>query len=123
MAAPPPAPRLGLDTNTVLALWMFRDPALASLRAQVEAGGAVLLSRADALEELRRVLAYRQFDLGEATRDALFDDYLGRVALVPADDGTAGPLSAFCEHDDHQVLQFAPDRSSSELLSRDKALL
>ncbi|MDA0234164.1 MAG: PIN domain-containing protein, partial [Proteobacteria bacterium] len=57
----PLPPTLVLDTNTVLALWMFRDPALEALRAWIDAGSCRLVSRADALEELRRVLAYAQF--------------------------------------------------------------
>ena len=47
-------PRLVLDTNTVLALWMFRDPKLEALRGWIESGRCRLFSREDALEELRR---------------------------------------------------------------------
>ena len=45
--------RLVLDTNTVMALWLFRDPALAALAAHCEAPGCVLLGRAAAQEEQR----------------------------------------------------------------------
>ena len=33
-------PRLVLDTNTVLALWMFHDPALDELREWIEAAAS-----------------------------------------------------------------------------------
>lgn len=121
MNAAPPL-RLVLDTNTVLALWMFRDPALALLRASAESGSLILLTRADALEELSRVLAYRQFALEEATRGALLADYLGRATVLEAGEG-ADPLPACRDPDDQKFLEIARDGGAQALLSRDKALL
>lgn len=87
-------PRLVLDTNTVLALWMFRDPKLEALRAWIEAGNCLLLSREDALEELRRVLAYRQFGLDEDFQDALLDEYRTRLAPRTAERNNKNPDNA-----------------------------
>jgi putative PIN family toxin of toxin-antitoxin system len=120
---PPPRHRLVLDTNTVLALWMFRDPQLELLRAWAEAGELSLLTRADALEELDRVLAYRQFALDEAARSALLTDYRGSTTVLPAPDQGAAPLPPCRDPDDQKFLEIARDGAAHALLSRDKALL
>lgn len=117
------APRLVLDTNTVLALWMFRDPALAALRERVEAGDATLVSRADALEEFVRVLSYRQFGLDTAARATLYAGYRSRVIEVPTGDSAAWPLPTCRDAEDQKFLEIARDGDAHALLSRDKALL
>jgi len=119
----PPRHRLVLDSNIVLALWMFRDPALAALRAQVEAGGVELLSRNDALEELTRVLAYRQFALDRAIQARLLADYQERITRLPAAEPAAAPLPLCRDPDDQKFLEIARDGGANALLTRDKALL
>jgi uncharacterized protein len=115
--------RLVLDTNTVLALWMFRDPGLELLRAQAEEGHLTLLTRADAVEELRRVLAYRRFALDETTRTTLLADYLRRVTHFPAPEADTAPLPTCRDADDQKFLEIARDGAAQALLTRDKALL
>lgn len=116
-----PAPRLVLDTNTVMALWFFEDPALAPLRATIERGRLALVARADALEELRRVLAYRQFGASAERQARLLAEYTGRCALatVPA----ALALPECRDRDDQKFLEIARDGGATHLVSRDKALL
>ncbi len=119
-------PRLVLDTNTVLALWMFRDPALAALRDWIEAGRCRLYSRADALEELRRVLAYRQFGLDGPTQAHILDAYRGRT-LDAADcappPAASSALPRCQDEDDQKFLEIARTSTADALLTRDKALL
>lgn len=120
-------PRLVLDTNTVLALWMFRDPKLDALRAWIEAGKCLLYSREDALEELRRVLAYRQFDLDAAMQRTLLDQYCDRLTMLNADapEKHASPpaaLPACRDPDDQKFLDIAAQAAASYLITRDKAL-
>jgi len=121
-------PRLVLDTNTVLALWMFRDPKLEALRGWIEAGRCRLYSREDALEELRRVLAYRQFGLDEATQTALQADYRRRLApwSPPPLGETEQRISALprChDKDDQKFLEIASLSNAETVVTRDKALL
>ncbi|QID16546.1 PIN domain-containing protein [Nitrogeniibacter mangrovi] len=114
--------RLVLDTNTVMALWFFEDPALAPLRRFIDAGDATLLARDDALEELRRVLGYRQFACTPAHQGQLWQAYRDRVALVAM--GTDGdPLPKCRDADDQKFLEIARDGDAAGLLTRDKALL
>jgi putative PIN family toxin of toxin-antitoxin system len=116
--------QLVLDTNTVLALWMFRDPRLAPLRAFIEDGRCSLHGRADALGELRLVLAYPQFGVEPDAQAALHDAYRARLNLLadapPAD---AGSLPACRDSDDQKFLEIARDAGASHLITRDKALL
>lgn len=121
MTASPP-PRLVLDTNSVMALWSFEDPALETLRRFLEHGGARLLVSAATAEELRRVLAYRQFALSPERQRTIFGAYLARAEHVPAEgDGVALPVCR--DRDDQKFLELARDGAATHLLSRDKALL
>ena len=113
---------LVLDTNTILALWMFRDPALAPLRSHVDSGAATLVSRADALEELRRVLDYRQFALAAEDQARLLAHYQARCQLVPQPEAPLDGLPACRDPDDQKFLEIAAT-GAEHLISRDKALL
>lgn len=118
-----PDAALVLDTNTVLALWMFQDPGLTLLRARIEAGCWRLASRSDALEELALVLAYRQFGLEEARRADLLARYAARVQHAPAQAADAAPLPKCRDRDDQKFLEIARDAGAAVLVTRDKALL
>lgn len=58
MLQDPPTPPLVLDTNIVLDLFVFTDPASAALRSAVVGGAVRWLVTAAMREELARVLAY-----------------------------------------------------------------
>lgn len=113
---------LVLDTNTVLALWMFRDPALQALHAWIDEGGSTLCSREDALDELRHVLAYPRFGLDEERQAALQADYRARTTLV-ARVAQAAALPICRDPDDQKFLEIAAAAGTACLLTRDKALL
>lgn len=129
--------RLVLDTNTVLAIWMFRDPALQSLEHLIAGGTVTLHSREDALEELRRVLAYSQFGVAIEAQAQLLAAYRARVMLLPvAAPGTREgappqpasidlpPLLPQCrDRDDQKFLEIAAQAMATHLVTRDKALL
>ena len=127
--APPLSPvysfltvRLVLDTNTVLALWHYQDPALNALRSAVNTPHVVLLAREDALSELVRVLNYPQFKLTEQAQSALFTHYAERVQLCPPNlNGVRLPLCR--DPDDQKFLEIARDGAAHALLTRDKLLL
>lgn len=125
-------PRLVLDTNTVMALWFFEDTRLVPLRRAIDDSPLLLVARADALEELRRVLAYRQFGASPAIQAAILAAYTARVetiAVTPASDATphaeapAATLPLCRDRDDQKFLEIARDGSATHLISRDKALL
>lgn len=115
--------RLVLDTNSVLALWLFHDPRLTALKSWVEAGAATLHCRDDALEELRRVLAYSQFAATPETQAAILAAYRSRVCIVPGPMETAMTLPECRDRDDQKFLEIARDAAATHLLTRDKILL
>lgn len=112
-----------LDTNTVMALWLFEDPRLVPLRTAIEAGAVHLACRADAIEELRRVLAYRQFGVAAERQRALLDAYLARVRMAPEPAPEAPALPQCRDPDDQKFLEIARDAAAAALLTRDKQLL
>ena len=112
-----------LDTNTVMALWFFEDPALEPLRGWLDAGHARLLSREDALEELRRELAYTQFNCPSKQQKALLDAYRAQVTATVATAPPRAELPRCRDSDDQKFLEIARDGAACWLLTRDKALL
>ena len=148
MVATPP--RMVLDTNACLDLFVFAEPDVASLHAALQRGEAVAVTNTACRDEWLRVLRYPMLNLDEgaiaaaiAAHDALLaclDD-----ASVPTEGGEhpcptgtaeradAGPtlpeattgvrLPRCADPDDQKFLQLAHACGARWLLSRDKALL
>lgn len=112
-----------LDTNTVMALWVFEDPALQTLRHALEESHVQLASRTDALEEFRRVLAYRQFAVPDERQVELLVRYAARCRTVTAPHDDTPPLPLCRDQDDQKFLEIARDAGASHLITRDKLLL
>lgn len=120
----PHSTRLVLDTNTVMALWFFRDPGLTALHAALDGPRYAPWCRDDALEELRRVLGYRQFGIAADEQDRILAGYRARVALtLPPDPAGGDPLPLCRDRDDQKFLEISRDAAAAYLLTRDKALL
>lgn len=117
MSAPP---RIVVDTNVLLDLWVFDDPAVASLRAAL-ANDTFLALRAGTTDaELAAVLARPQFALSEARQRALLARWIERAQrierLFPAPWRCADPC-------DQPFLDLAFTARAQWLLTKDKALL
>ena len=120
-ALPTPLPAglpVVLDTNAVLSLWMFEDPALARLRAAIEGGAFTLFTRDDCLGELARVLTYSQFKQTPERQAEIAATYRARCTLVPACE-----LPACLDRDDQKFLELARDSGARALVTRDKLVL
>jgi putative PIN family toxin of toxin-antitoxin system len=115
--------RLVLDSNCVLALWVFGDPALSSLRQACEGARFTLLCNDACLVELERVLAYPVFKLVPEQAAAILATYRARVEMVPGQSVPAFRLPICKDRDDQKFLELARDGKADVLLSRDKALL
>ncbi|WP_228111805.1 putative toxin-antitoxin system toxin component, PIN family [Zoogloea sp. 1C4] len=112
-----------LDTNVVLSLWMFEDPALVRLRAAVESGALRPLSREDCLGELARVLAYPQFAQSPERQAEIAATYRARCTLVEPVAPPACELPNCLDRDDQKFLELARDSGARALLTRDKLVL
>lgn len=119
-------PRLVLDTNVALDLFVFRDAACAHLRLALQQGRALAVVDEPCRAEWLAVLAYPQFALGqEARRQAMaaFDQavsLLPPTALAPRSDIK---LPRCADPDDQKFLELALAAGAHCLLSKDKALL
>lgn len=116
------SPAFVLDTNTVLALWVFNDPRLARLAACIEAARCRLFSRADALAELADVLTRHQFGLDADKQSLILQTYSERLSEAPAAEETSA-LPQCQDRDDQKFLEIARDTGATHLLTRDKMLL
>ncbi len=112
-----------LDTNVVLSLWMFEDPALVRLRAAVETGALRPISREDCLGELARVLAYSQFAQSPERQAEIAATYRARCTLVEPVAPPACELPNCLDRDDQKFLELARDSGARALLTRDKLVL
>ena len=112
-----------LDTNTVMALWWWQDPKLASLACALDAGVFQPVARADTLDELTHVLAYRQFGVPPERQAELLAAYTARCALCPEPADEPVLLPRCRDADDQKFLEVARDAGATLLISRDKALL
>lgn len=70
------APRVVLDTNTVLSALLFAQGRLVRLRVAWQSGALTPLLCAQTVEEFLRVLAYPKFKLTPQEREELLGDYL-----------------------------------------------
>lgn len=119
--------KLVIDTNVVLALWMFGDPGLNRLRLAIETGRYALLSRADALTELGLVLAYPQFGLSSTAQETVIARYRRHLHCLPAlsadEMNELARLPQCADADDQKFIEIAWLGGASQLLTRDRQLL
>lgn len=113
-------PRLVLDTNVLLDLWLFDDPSVRSLRTAIEAGELRALRSAECDAEFEQVLTRPQFALDDASRRSL----LARWAACSGPIAGVAPAPLACaDADDQKFLDAAFSAGADWLLTRDKGLL
>lgn len=114
--------RLVLDTNVVLELFHFNDPATRGISALIEAGDALCYACPRTLAEIEVVAPRPEFRLDEAAAAALVAHYRAR-ALIAADP-TENPLLPRCrDTSDQKFIELAVSVGADFLLTRDKAVL
>jgi putative PIN family toxin of toxin-antitoxin system len=119
---PATPPRIVLDTNVCLDLFVFNDPRWNALLAAIESGAVQAVTRADCRMEYMVVLHYRHLPLGDASRAisaARFDALIS--VLTPTSSGVRLPVCS--DKDDQKFLELARDAGAGTLITKDKALL
>ncbi len=119
-----PVPRVVLDTNVCLDLFLFQDPACAPLLAALEGGEVQAVTRDDCRDEWRRVLHYPRLPIDDAQRPALeaaFDRLAWQVPTKVLPDDLRLPRCA--DPDDQKFLELALAAGAHWLLSKDNELL
>ena len=118
--------RLVLDTNAWLDLLYFDDPRLAPLHDLAANHQVLLLTDEGTRAEWRRVLAYPQLALNDATQCALLAAYDALACPLSETDATPDvlPVLPRCRDRDDQIfIELAAASAATVLLTRDKALL
>ncbi len=116
-------PILVLDTNVVLDLFVYEDPATVPLRAALDEPQTLWLATAVMREELSRVLAYpqvlRRMAARELTADAVLTAFDARAQMTEA-----APKAPYtCKDADDQKFIDLAVIHRAVLLSKDKAVL
>ena len=120
------APRIVLDTNVCLDLWVFADPQCALLRAALRSGAVHAVTRADCRAEWQRVLHYPQLPIDDQSRPAIEAAFAANVQLLADTDGVpanATGLPRCADADDQKFMELALASGARWLLSKDNELL
>ncbi|MQA41777.1 putative toxin-antitoxin system toxin component, PIN family [Rugamonas aquatica] len=115
-------PRIVIDTNVCLDLFVFKDPRWAGLLAALESGAVEAITRSDCRDEYNIVLHYKHLPLDDDSRPlaaARFDQLIKVVA--PPESGIRLPVCT--DKDDQKFLEVARDANAAILITKDKALL
>ena len=120
---PPLSTRLVLDTNIIMDMLHFANPATAPLLAALTAGRVQALTDPDCLAELERVLAYPEFRLDAPAQKALLERYLNLPESLPGEAEEAYVLPRCRDADDQKFLILAARSGAGLLVTRDKLLL
>ena len=120
------APRIVLDTNACLDLWVFGDPRAAVLLAALRDGAVQAVTNAACRDEWLHVLHYPRLRLTAPARDAHAGAYDAMVQCL--DDGVAASpagvtLPRCADPDDQKFLQLALASGARWLVSRDGDVL
>ena len=119
-------PRIVLDTNACLDLWVFDDPRAAALLAALRAGAVQAVTNGACRDEWLRVLRYPQLRLTASARDIHAGAYDALVQCLD-DDVTKPPggvaLPRCADPDDQKFLQLAMASGARWLVSRDGDVL
>lgn len=115
------APRVVLDTNVCLDLFVFGDPRCAAIGAALRDGLVEAVTCTACEEEWRAVLCYRQLALDADTRRRASDAFDASVRRLPVTSQAHVPRCA--DPDDQKFLVLAACAGARWLISRDRALL
>ncbi len=119
-------PRVVLDTNACLDLWVFADPRAAGLLAALETGAVQAISNPACRDEWLRVLHYPRLRLTDAARSIHAAAFDRLVDCLPDPDASLRPdvrVPRCTDPDDQKFLELAQVCGARWLISRDDAVL
>ena len=112
-----------IDTNIVLDLWLFEDPATKPLRTALQAGLISHLATASMRDELDRVLTYPHIVKRMAKSNIQAQDILNRFDEHHLAAEPAAKASCTCKDPDDQKFIDLAVAHAVPLLSKDAAIL
>lgn len=112
-----------IDTNIVLDLWLFEDPATIPLRAALQSGAISHLATASMRDELARVLTYPHLMKRMAKSNIQAPDVLNRFDKYLLAAEPAAKAACTCKDPDDQKFIDLAVAHAVPLPSKDKAIL
>ena len=112
-----------IDTNIVLDLWLFEDPATIPLRAALQSGAISHLATASMRGELARVLTYPHLMKRMAKSNIQASDVLNRFDEFLLAAEPAAKAACTCKDPDDQKFIDLAVAHATPLLSKDNAIL
>jgi putative PIN family toxin of toxin-antitoxin system len=120
----PDAPvRVVLDTNIVLDLWLYRDPATPVLLEALENKSVQWLATSVMRDELERVLAYTHIAQRLAFSQLTAQDILAQFDAHAHGTPVAAKAPFVCKDTDDQKFIDLAAEHRTQLISKDKAVL
>ena len=115
--------RVVLDTNIVLDLWLYQDPATPVLQVALSSNTVQWVATQVMRDELERVLAYthivQRLALSQLTAQAILLKFDAHAQLMPV----AAKAQFVCkDKDDQKFIDLAAEHQA-QLISKDKAVL
>ena len=118
-----------VDTNVVIDWLMFNDPYMNPLRQRVINKQIVVLTHQPAIDELKRVLAYKQLKLTPNRQDEIFSRYIALTEAVSLPAGASlknlmmpSQFPRCRDRDDEHFIALAYHQKADALVSRDNAV-
>ena len=112
-----------IDTNIVLDLWLFEDPATKPLRAALQSGTISHLATPDMRDELVRVLTYPHIIKRMAKSNIQAQDIVGHFDEHHLAAEPAAKAPCTCKDPDDQKFIDLAVAHAAPLLSKDAAIL
>jgi putative PIN family toxin of toxin-antitoxin system len=115
--------RVVLDTNIVLDLWLYKDPAAVALIEALETKAVQWLATQVMRDELERVLAYthivKRLAFSQLTAQDILAQFDAHAQVMPI---AAKALFICKDGDDQKFIDLAAEHKT-QLISKDKAVL
>ena len=121
-----PVPRIVLDTNVCLDLFLFQDAQSAALHVAMREGTIQAVTRDDCRTEWLRVLQYPQVPVSDEARPSIEAAFDALVCCLPDESATSVPevrLPRCGDPDDQKFLELAQASGARWLVSKDNELL
>lgn len=116
-------PRIVLDTNVCLDLFVFRDPRWNALLEALRNGEIQAVTRDDCRMEWLLVLDYPHLPLTDADKPAIRAEFDQLITCLPAANVNTFGLPLCSDTDDQKFLELSLQAGATQLITKDKALL
>ena len=116
-------PRLVLDTNVCLDLFVFHDPRWTALFTGLREGKLEAITKSSCRDEWLAVLHYKQLPVNDANRPAIIRAFDDLIHCVDSPHISTIKLPICTDPDDQQFMELARDARATHLITKDKALL